>query len=77
MYPNPANTELNVEVQLQLGNSDNICLFNMMGEKVICQELTNKLTTFAIDKFAAGIYLYRITDSVGNLIKTDKVVITH
>jgi uncharacterized repeat protein (TIGR03803 family) len=77
VWPNPANTELNVEVQLQTGASDGICLYNMMGEKVICEELTNKLTSFAIDKFAAGIYLYRITDNEGNLIKTDKVVITH
>lgn len=48
-----------------------------MGEKVICQELANKLTSLAIDKFASGIYLYRITDKEGNVVKTDKVVITH
>jgi|GEM_PF-6272404 hypothetical protein len=77
VYPNPANTQLNVEVQLQQGGSDNICLYNMMGEKVICEELTNSVTTFAIDRLSAGIYLYRITDVAGNLIKADKVIITH
>ncbi|MGP8216087.1 MAG: T9SS type A sorting domain-containing protein [Bacteroidia bacterium] len=77
VYPNPANTALNVEVDLPLGQTDNICLYDELGKKIICQELNSNLTTISINSLSSGIYLYRITDINGNLVKTDKVMIVH
>ena len=75
VYPNPASTLLNVQVKLQLNEVANICLYNNLGEMVMCQVLKASLTTLPINNLASGIYYYRITDMNGALIKADKVMV--
>jgi len=77
VYPNPANSQLNIEVELAKNQVDNICLYNTIGEKVICFELKNNLTTSSIANLPSGIYFYRITDSNARLIQGDKLIIIH
>jgi type IX secretion system substrate protein len=76
-YPNPASTLLNVDVQLQIGKIENICIYNSLGELIRCENLITNHTVLSINTLPSGIYLYRITDIEGNLIKTDKVIIIH
>ena len=76
-FPNPASTKLTIEVSLQLGETDNICIYDAMGKEVRCEELINNITTLSIVNLSSGIYYYRITDKNGELLKSDKVMITH
>jgi hypothetical protein len=77
VYPNPANSLLNVEVQLQPNQTAIICMYNSLGEEVRCENLQNTLTTISTMELASGIYYYRIIDAGGNLINADKVMIVH
>ena len=77
VYPNPASTLLNVQVQLQPNEVANICLYNGVGEVVRCLTLKSNTTTLPIEDLSAGIYYYRITDITGALIKADKVMVIH
>jgi|GEM_PF-4734962 len=75
IYPNPANTHLTVEIGMEKGERDNICIFNSTGQQVECMELTNDVTSIDINNLSAGIYFYRITDIYGNLLANDKLMI--
>jgi len=75
LFPNPANTMLNI--QLSGNQVADMHLYNCMGQVVKSEELKNTLTSVSISNLPAGIYLCRIMDTRGNLIKTDKVVVTH
>jgi|GEM_PF-884927 hypothetical protein len=77
VYPNPASTLLNVQVQLQQNEIANICLYNSVGEVVRCLALKSNITTLPIEDLSAGIYYYRITDVTGAPIKADKVMVIH
>ncbi len=77
VYPDPANTLLNIEIKLPAGNAYNMCMYNSLGEKVICEELTEPITILPINTLLTGIYFYRIIDESGKLIKADKVMIMH
>ncbi len=77
VYPNPANTVLNVVSTIRNGQIQNICIYNSLGKQVRCMQLTNSLTVIPVNDLAAGIYFYRITDQSGNLIKADKQMLIH
>ncbi|MEO6882594.1 MAG: T9SS type A sorting domain-containing protein [Bacteroidia bacterium] len=77
VYPNPATNLLNVAVDMQQIKSGSICLYNTTGQRVECEDLSGNITSISTNKLSAGLYYYRITDSYGNLVKADKVVITH
>ncbi len=77
VYPNPANTLLNVQVSLQAGAIARICLYNNLGQLVQCWELQNELTTLPTTSLTSGIYYYRILDEKGNVLKADKQMIIH
>ncbi len=77
VYPNPANSLLNVEILLQTDEVATICLYNSMGQVVKCENLNSSITVLPIGDFAVGIYYYRITDKNNDLIKADKIMIVH
>ncbi len=75
VYPNPASTSLHISVNMGLNETDNLCIYNSVGEAVKCETLKDNLSTISTAELAAGIYFYRITDNAGNLIKSDKLMI--
>ena len=77
VYPNPANSTLNVEVRLPSGKAYQICIYSSLGEKVICEQLEQNITSLPTNTLVPGIYYYRISDMNGLLIKSDKVMIIH
>jgi len=77
VYPNPANSTLNIEVRLAKGEFDNICLYNSLGEKVICEQLASNVTVMSVGNLQTGIYYYRVTDEKGKLVGADKIMIIH
>ncbi len=77
VFPNPANTKLNIEIPVTEGRVFSIYLFNNMGQLILGRTLQSGLTMLHLDTFSNGLYYYRITDSQGNLIKADKQLIIH
>jgi len=77
VYPNPANTMLDVEVNMQNGQTVYFVMYNAIGEKIESMPLTNEMTSLSINNFPSGMYYYRITDKNGNVIKADKQMILH
>ncbi len=76
VYPNPASTMLNVEIQNK-SEQDNFCLYNDFGQLVECTRMNNNFNTVSVSNLPAGLYYYRITDENGKLIKADKVAVIH
>ncbi len=77
VYPNPANTLLTVQLNLATGDYANACMYNSLGQLIECKQLQNGISTILISNLPSGIYYYRITDNMGNMIKADKQMIVH
>ena len=76
VYPNPANNLLNVAIALPKGELGyTMCLYNSEGNRVMCETLSNDISTFSINQLSSGMYYYRIVDGSGNIVKADKVTI--
>ncbi len=77
VYPNPTNSQLNIQflsAQLQPCYFE---MFNIMGQKVKSVELTNRNMLMDVSSLSPGVYFYRGTNLDGSLIKSDKVAIIH
>ncbi|MBU2928387.1 T9SS type A sorting domain-containing protein, partial [Winogradskyella psychrotolerans] len=64
VYPNPANTIVNIAI----ANSQSIAsieLFNMLGKRV----LTTKALNVDVSKYAAGIYMLKVSTNEGQVTK--------
>ncbi len=77
VYPNPANTLLNIEMNLPAGQIAYFTMYNDIGEKIENMQLTSEMTNLSITNLPSGMYYYRITDKNGNLVKADKQMILH
>jgi hypothetical protein len=60
VYPNPANSILNIDIKDDLLDSD-FLLFSIDGRNVYSQKLSQNHQEIDIQKFAKGIYVYKIT----------------
>ncbi len=77
VYPNPANTMLNIEVNLQAGQTAYFEMYNNLGQLIENRKLNSQLTTLAVSNLPSGIYYYRITSQNGNILKADKQLLMH
>ncbi len=77
VYPNPADAGLNIQISSDKDEEPNLCLYNNMGQLIHCEMLKNGLSVLPTSEYPVGIYYYYITDKKGNLLKADKVMITH
>jgi streptogramin lyase len=70
MYPNPAQNIVNIEVQ----NLDNtsVEVYDINGRQLFTQKLNNTTNTVNIEKFAVGVYMFKVSSSQGTA--TSKVV---
>lgn len=67
IYPNPANTNIYIDAPILI----NIVLTDMEGRTLLQQINARQIN---ISKLDAGIYMLKITDENGQLIRTEKVV---
>lgn len=79
IYPNPANTQLNVELLFAENNAVIIELFDLTG-KVVAVPNTNQFSTtnqytFDVAELNKGVYILKVTN--GNKVSTSKVTISH
>jgi len=75
LYPNPANNVINIS---SMDNADGykFLISDMKGSLVYGGALYGNRTSIALGTFAAGMYLYRIADAQGNILKQDKFIVT-
>lgn len=71
VYPNPATSVVNFEVD---GVEGNVNIFSITGETVISSAISNS-ASIDVSELNNGIYIYTITDANNEVIKTDKLVI--
>ncbi|MFT4601190.1 MAG: hypothetical protein ACI857_001368 [Arenicella sp.] len=71
-YPNPATDLFNI--QLKTNNNDvSVKVFNILGETVMTENLSNGLNQLAINKLNSGVYFYSIIKN-GRVVETKKLI---
>lgn len=75
IYPNPATTQITIEMNSQYRTSNNECrIMNTMGQVVLHSIFDIQHSTFDISFLTPGLYLLQVFDAKGGLVKTEKVV---
>jgi len=74
LYPNPTNTEVTVETIIGASETGFIYFYNMLGEQLLQEQLSNNKTVCNVSQLPQGIYFYRVKIS-GNPDETGKLVI--
>jgi hypothetical protein len=76
IYPNPANSIVNVKYHLQENESGVLKLFNIVGNEVRRVDLNerNNQISFSVADLMTGIYIYKYSIN-GKLNSTGKLVI--
>lgn len=69
-YPNPFTNTINLVNTV--GTKSNLRIFNMLGEVVLTQTITDTNTTLNVN-FAAGMYFYKLTSDTGK-VQTGKLL---
>ncbi|MCK9338363.1 MAG: choice-of-anchor J domain-containing protein, partial [Bacteroidales bacterium] len=72
LYPNPANSEINVQLSASLHNGQ-IAIYDVYGKLLKQVAVEGNLTTINIQNMASGVYFVRILDG-NNILQTMKVV---
>ena len=68
LYPNPSNSILNIHVQTT-GANGTIEVYNILGKKVISQELVSEATKIDVSGWNSGVYLVKISSENGEETK--------
>ena len=80
LYPNPANTSLYYyHTQSDTTQQQTAYMYNLQGKLVQQFNLSNSNITYSIDvsNFSSGIYLFIIKNELGEILRSDKVVVSH
>jgi hypothetical protein len=74
-YPNPASETL----RFNLGKTEQamVELFDMHGARVAQANLGNHRSEISLDGIANGLYVYRLSDTNGVVLHTDRVAVMH
>ncbi|WP_326990354.1 T9SS type A sorting domain-containing protein [Chitinophaga sp. 212800010-3] len=74
LYPNPATTTINFEIQ-QHNNNDrlyDLIVYNFLGKKIDQLKGIGPRTTVNLDNYYNGLYIFQLRDQRGNLIESGK-----
>lgn len=75
VYPNPASTQLNIQLSTG-GNTVQLKIYNIMGELVERAALVEGQNTIAVSDLTNGIYFYSIIKN-NEIVETKKLIIRH
>ncbi len=67
VYPNPANQNLNIQVEGMNGKI-NFTLFNTVGQQVVQEYSNEKTTSLSVANLSTGIYFLKIQTPDGNVL---------
>ncbi len=74
IYPNPSSGSLNI--LNTKGAAGRVSVTDFTGKKIIDKPLAGRDTeTISLSGNAAGVYMVQVTDSNGNIIKTEKLIL--
>lgn len=71
VFPNPATTQINIEVQSNNEQQYDFIVFNFMG-KPFDEIKVNGRTLLNLSKYYSGIYIYQVRDFSGNILESGK-----
>ena len=74
IYPNPAADKLYIE-RVKSSSKANVLLYTVTGQLVRQVEMKGNKQLINTSNLSEGLYLLRITDERGILLKMDKVII--
>jgi photosystem II stability/assembly factor-like uncharacterized protein len=69
LYPNPAQSELNISITDDAFKTATISIYNINGQKLIEEKSTNSKTKLMVDMLPQGTYLLRVSKANGNSSK--------
>ncbi|UAM98786.1 T9SS type A sorting domain-containing protein [Polaribacter litorisediminis] len=74
MYPNPAETNLNFDFQIQNIDKLDIKIFNLLGKEVLSKQISKNDASVMVSNLNSGIYVVRITSLNGENSATKRFV---
>ena len=74
VYPNPATDKLYIDMR-EISDV-NIAIYNITGKQLLSQKYLKKNITVNLSSFKQGMYIYKITDSGENTLKSGKLIVT-
>lgn len=74
IYPNPANSYLNVEFKMEYGTKAIISIENMLGQTIYSEETTNEKNKMNISSLTNGVYFLKVISSAGQIV--ERIVIS-
>ncbi|MCK4662154.1 MAG: T9SS type A sorting domain-containing protein [Bacteroidales bacterium] len=74
IFPNPANEIINIEIKSQKIKSFDAEMYDIQGKLVFMKQYKSNLINIDISDLSKGIYLLKLKDETGNIIKTKKIV---
>ncbi|MBV4360641.1 FG-GAP-like repeat-containing protein [Pinibacter aurantiacus] len=77
VYPNPASTEVTVQVNSNDNDVKNFQLMDSNGQVVLFTQFTTNVTKVNISKLPTGQYYFRVTTGFGDVLKTGRLMILH
>lgn len=74
LYPNPATTIINFEIQQQHNNDRlyDLIVYNFLGKKIEQLKGISSRTTVNLSNYYNGLYIFQLRDQRGNLIESGK-----
>lgn len=63
LFPNPTHDQLTIEIKDFIPNKFNVTIYNLLGNKVYSQCLSDPLTTIKVSNLNSGIYYTVVGDS--------------
>lgn len=74
IYPNPVQNIVNIEIISQKTKTHNIEIYNIQGKLIFMKQYKTSPLSIDISDLSNGIYMLKIKDENGNIIKNDKIV---
>ena len=74
IYPNPTSSQLFVE-RVNSTSVVNISMFNIVGQLVKAIDMQSNKEIIEVDKLPTGLYLLRLTDESGEVLKSERIII--
>lgn len=72
VYPNPASTYINFQIQSYNDNAYDIIVYNFLGKKIDELKNVSGLKELNLSNYFSGIYIYQLRDQNGNLVESGK-----
>ncbi|HXD92748.1 MAG TPA: ice-binding family protein, partial [Bacteroidia bacterium] len=73
IYPNPFSTSFTINNLSQIDKTE-LTMYNVLGAEVMHVNITNQPITLRTDNLPAGVYYYKIINTIGKVIQSGKLV---